>query len=349
MSRFNFKPGLIAGLALVALLALSVSGCKKDEVPPPPPQNTAPAAPKYIVKVIPRPDTSDELQRVYTYMPDGATLVKLEIQYRKDGRTQVQLFRTDGSVQEVQEMHPYTTKLKSSTRLEADGKTRIDETTYRLSGDLDSVTEFKSDGSTKTLRYRNGGNRLLSESVKTSDGKRTSTFFHKDGTTVWAKTVEQSNGDTKAETYRADGTRDQDREVLNDRMLVTVYGADGKAQYKQTWFGYRYSYSYYRSYSLDKVEEFDSDGVTVKRVLEFERYGNRNVKKATDIVNGKPSKIRTYRYDGTLEREEIFAADGTSQVESHTSSENLRETHDPAVKVEPRYVDPLVDSPSHFE
>jgi hypothetical protein len=347
MSLSKFRPSF-AGLALIAVLAVSLSGCKKEEpATPTPPPVAAPAQPKYVVKVVPKPDGSDELQRIYTYLEDG-TLVKVEIQYRQGGRTQRQLFRENGSVKEVQELHPYTSKLQSSTEMAADGTTKVSETTYRISGDLDSKTAFKSDGSSETLRYRNGGSRLLAKIAKSADGKKTSVFFHADGTTVWANATELSNGDSKVETYRLDGTRDQDREVFVDRMLITVYGADGKARYKQTWSGYRSAYSSYRYYSLEKVEEYSADGSTVTRVLEFERWGGQRVKKATDIVSGKPSKVRTFRYDGTVESEEIFAADGTSKVERHESSENLKEAHDPAIKVEPRYDDPLVDSASHF-
>lgn len=348
MSRFNFRPGMIAGLALIAVFALPLAGCKKEEeAPQVPPAATTPAQPKYIVKVVPKPDESEELQRIYTYLEDG-TLVKVEIQFRQGGRTQRQLFRPDGSVKEVQEMHPYTTKVQSSTEMAADGTTKVGQKTYRISGDLDSKTEFKADGSSKTLRYRNGGSRVLAEITTDTDGKKTGVFYHADGKTVWAKTVELKNGDSKVETFRLDGTRDQDREVFVDRMLVTVYGADGKAQFKQTWSGYRSAYSSYRYYTLEKVEEFSADGTTVKCILEFERYGRGNVKKATDIVNGKPSKVRTYRWDGTLESEEIFNADGTSRLERHDSSENLKDTHDPAWKVEPKFDDPLVDNPSHF-
>lgn len=348
MNRFQATLGSLA-IALIAGSVLFLSGCKRHEdssQPPPPP--AAPAQPKYIVKVVPRPDTSDELQRVYSYLPDG-TLVKLEIQYRRNGRTVVEFYRQDGSVQEVQEMHPFTTSIKSSTRFDQDGKTKIEESTFRLQGGLDSVTEFHADGSARTKRYRSDGKRLLADTNKEVSGKKTSTFYHQDGKTLWAKTVEESNGDTRVETYRQDGTRDQDREVYYDRMVITIHGADGKATYKQTWNGYRYSYSYYRNYSLDKVEEYEADGVTVKRILEFERYGNRNLSKATEMANGKAAKIRSYRYyDGTLEREEIIQPDGTSKVENHEASENLTEKFDPNIKLEPKFDDPLVDSPSHL-
>lgn len=345
--RRSFRTGLIA-LSLVAL-ALPLTGCKDDSKgPPPPPAQTQPAQPKYVVKVIPKPDESEELQRVETYLPDGVTLVKREIQYRRGGRTQIEVFRPNGSLKEVQELHPHTTKLKSTTRYENDGTTKIDETTYRLNGGVDAVTTFKSDGSAYTLRYRNDGKRLLSEATKTPDGKKVSTYFHEDGKTLWANTVEQANGDSKVETFRLDGTRDQTREVFYDHMLVTVHGADGKALYTQKWSGYRYAYSSYRYYSLEKVEEYGDDGVTVKRKLEFERYGNRNIKTATDIVNGKPVATRYFRYDGTLERVETVNADGTTTTVKHEASEKLTETYDPALKVEPKFDDPLVDSPSHF-
>ena len=349
MSRFS-KNRFIAVSALVAVLALSLSGCKQeDEVPPPPPVKAQPAQPKYIVKVIPKPDGSEELQRVYTYLPDGVTLYKLEIQYRQGGRTQVQWYRPDGTVKEVQEMHPYSpSKVKSTTRMAPDGTSKIYETVYRLNGGVDAVTTFKADGSSHTVRYRNDGVRRLSETNTAPDGTKVSTFFHADGTTTWANATEQKNGDSKVETFRPDGTRDQTREVFSDRMIVTVHGADGKVKYTQTWSGYRYAYSNYRYYTLEKVEEVDTDGVTLKRKLEFERYGNRNIKVATDIVNGKPAKIRYFRYDGTLEREEIVQADGTKTTVKHDASEKITETFDPAVKVEPAYDDPLIDSPSHF-
>lgn len=347
MSKFNFRPGQFVGFALIAVFALSLTGCKEEETPQVPPAATAPAQPKYIVKVVPKPDGSEELQRIYTYLEDG-TLVRVEIQYRREGRTERQLFRPDGTVKEVQEMHPYTTKIKTATEMGADGTTKVGETAYRATGELDSKTEFKADGSKKTLRYRNGGTRILAEIKTDADGKKTSVFYHADGKTVWANSVEKPSGESKVETFRLDGTRDQDREYITGYMLVTIYGADGKAQFKQTWSGYRSTYSSYRYYTLEKVEEFGADGLTVKRTLEFERYGYGNVKKATDIENGKPSKVRTYRWDGTLESEEIFNADGTSKVENHSSSENLKEAHDPSWKVEPKFDDPLVDSPSHF-
>ncbi len=347
MNRFQITTGSLA-IVLIAGSVLFLSGCKRHEehTPPPPPPQATPAQPKYTVKVVPRPDTTDELQRVYSYLPDG-TLAKLEIQYRRNGRTVVELYRKDGSVTEVQEMHPFTTSIKSSTRFDQDGKTKIEETTFRLQGGLDAVTEFHADGSATTKRYRSDGKRLLAETNKEISGKKTSTFYHQDGKTLWAKTVEETNGDSRVETFRQDGTRDQDREVSYDRMVITIHGADGKTTYRQTWSGYRYSY--YRNYSLDKVEEYEADGVTVKRTLEFERYGNRNLSKATDMKNGKPAKIRYFRYyDGTLEREEIIQPDGTSKVENHEASEGLTEKVDPSIKLEPKFDDPLVDSPSHL-
>ncbi|MBX3073384.1 hypothetical protein KF728_21440 [Candidatus Obscuribacterales bacterium] len=349
MSRFS-KSRFIAVSVLVAGLALSLTGCKQeDEVPPPPPVKAQPAQPKYIVKVIPKPDGSEELQRIYTYLPDGVTLYKLEIQYRQGGRTEVQWYRPDGTVKEVQEMHPYSTgKVQSTTRMAPDGTTKVDQTTYRLDGGVDAVTEFKADGSSHTVRYRNDGKRRLSVTDTAPDGKKVSTYFHADGTTVWANATEQKNGDSKVETFRLDGTRDQTREVFYDRMIVTVHGADGKPKYTQTWSGYRYAYSSYRYYTLEKVEEFGADGVTLTRKLEFERYGSRNIKVATDLANGQPTKTRYFRYDGTLEREEIVQADGTKTTVKHEASEKITETYDPGVKNEPAYDDPLVDSPSHF-
>jgi hypothetical protein len=350
MSGFYNRSGFaqFATLALVFVALLGLAGCKKEETQAPPqPPVTTPAQPKYVVRVVLQPETSEELQRVYTYLEDGTTLYKLEIQYRKGGRTQIQYFRTDGTVETEQEMHPFTTKIKSSVKFAADGKTKLEETTWRVSGDLDSKTEFAANGSSKTRRFRNGGQRLLAEIEKAVDGRRTSTFYHKDGTTVWAKTEELTNGDTRAQTWREDGTRAQDRAVYSDRMVVTVYDAQGNASYRQIWSGYRYSYSYYRYYTLQSVEEFDAAGA-VKRELEFERYGNRVLRKATDIDGGKKVRVRHFRYDGTLEREEFFNADGTSKVVSHQASENITEPHDPKVKDEPAYVDPLVDGAYHF-
>lgn len=349
MSLSFLKLGKIAGLLFVGALALTLSGCGPEDTTGDVPKPPVKQAPQYIVKTVPRPDASGEFQRVETYLLDGTTLVKLQIDYR-DGRTEIQLFRKDGTMEEQRWLHPHTDKLKSSTKFAADGKTRLEETTYRMAGVLETKTEFLSDGSEKSQRYRSDGKRVYSESLKDKSGKKVSTFYGPDGVKVWAKAVEQSNGDSRVETYRDNGDLDQVREVFQDHKDITVYADGGKIKYKQTWSGYRSGYGYYYSYySLANVDEYNDDGVSVKRKLEFYRWGDRYVTKATDIVNGKPTKVRSFRYDGTLEKEVIYKDDGTiDKTVPHTSSEKITEAFDPVVRDEPRYTDPLDGGNANF-
>lgn len=343
----NRAKGLFSALTImfVAALALTLSGCKDDkEVAQQPPQ---PPAQQYVIKTFPKPDTSDEFQQIHTMLPNG-TLVKVEIQYR-DGRTVTQLYRPDQTVSEVQETHPHTDRTKSVTHYGTDGQTVIDKSTYRLNGNLDAKTTYNADGSSATTRYRMDGKRLYSESTKAVDGTENHTFYQQDGKTLWAKGVKKPNDDVRVEVYDDTGTSiTQVREVFYSKMEITVY-AGGKPQYKQTFDGYR-SY-YYRYYTLLSLDEYESDGTTVKRHLDFERYsyGTAGVKTATDYANGVKSEVRTYRYDGTLETRETFTAGNTTPtVTKHTSSEQLREPLDLQWKKEPVYNDPFSENAANF-
>ena len=340
MRAFAIAPYLALALVLVLL-----SGCKDESKTSEPP---APPSPQYVIKQIERPDDSPEARRIYTYLPDGRTLVKLEIQLR-DGVTQIQTFRKDQSISEVTETHPFSTKTKSVTNYAADGSTIVDKTTYRVNGILEDKTTFASDGSSTTLRYRLDGKRLHSRAIKTKGGDESITFFRQDGTTTWAKAEVKAGGDRRVEYFGADGRLQHIREVFSDHMMVTVFDTAGTPVYRQRWDGYRYSYSYYSYYTLEKVEEFAGDGSTVVRELEFQRYGSRNVTKARDFENGVKVRERSFRYDGTLESETTFnTSDGTSSVVNHDAKEGIKEKVDSSWSKEPSYEDPFSDNPANF-
>lgn len=338
--------GLFSALTVVfvAALALSLSGCKDKEATSQPPQ---PPPQQYVIKTFPKPDTSDEFQQIHTMLPNG-TLVKVEIQYR-DGRTVTQMYRPDQTVSEVTETHPHTDRIKAVTHYGPDGQTVTDKSTYRLNGNLDSKTTLNADGTSATTRYRMDGKRLYSESTKATDGTENHTFYQKDGKTLWAKGVRKPNQDVRVEMYDDTGTNlTMIREVFATKMEITVYSG-GKPQYKQIFDGYR-SY-YYPYYSIVSIDEYESDGVTVKRHLDLERwsYGAAGVKTATDYVNGVKSEVRYYRYDGTRESTEKFTpGNSTPTVTKHSAYENLTEPLDLQRKREPSYNDPFSENAANF-
>lgn len=338
--------GLFSALAVVfvAVLALSLSGCKQEEATSQPPQ---PQPVQYVIKTFPKPDTSDEFQQIHTFLPNG-TLVKVEIQYR-DGRTVTQLYRPDQTVSEVTETHPHTDRTKAVTHYGPDGQTVTDKTTYRLNGNVDAKTTYNADGSSATTRYRMDGKRLYSESTKAADGTENHTFYQKDGKTLWAKGVRKPNQDVRVEMYDDTGTNiTMVREVFSEKVEITVYSG-GKPHYKQMYQVYG---SYYRYNTLIGIDEFESDGKTVKRHLDFEPwsgYGAAGVRSATDYVGGVKSEVRNYRYDGTLEtRQRYTPGNSTPAVTKHASSEQLTEPLDLQWKREPSYNDPFSENPANF-
>lgn len=331
----------------LSLFALALSGCKREESPTPPP----PAAPSIVRTVKLMPPESGENQRIYGHTPDG-TLVELQIDFR-DGHSETTKFRPDGTVSTKKTTYPYTGVLKNEAEYEADGKSVKSERQFRGTGTLEFTKVKKADGTVETTRYRVDGKRLHSVELKKTDGSFTATYYRTDGKTLWAEARSVSSTETEVKIYDASGKLEQIRTTRTSSYSSTtgfdivVYRPDGTAAYKQVWSGY--SSYYYRSFDLKTVEEYEADGKTVKRQLTMQ-YNGKDVKEAVAFENGVKKSVRTYRWDGTLEKEEFFDAQGKStKTENHESSENLRETVDAELIKERAYDDPTLLRPQDFQ
>jgi antitoxin component YwqK of YwqJK toxin-antitoxin module len=353
-NRFSLRS--LLGVVLVAGLAFTLAGCKEEAAAPTPPAQgpTQPApAPALIRTVKLMPPESGENQRIYKKTPDG-TLVEMTIDYR-DGRLETLNFRPDGSVARKQEFYPYTGVLKSTIEYASDGTTVTSETLNRGTGTLELTRKRLADGTTETTRYRVDGKRLHSVTHELNGALVDATFYAQDGKTLRAKAKSLSASESEVTFYNAAGQVEKIRTSKstsgsysgNFEISVSVLRADSTIAYKQFWSGYQSSY--YRSLSLKTVEEYEADGKTLKRKLTLDYSGTR-ISEAVVYENGVKKTVRSYRWDGTLETEKTFDSTGTvTNTQTHTSSENLKETVAPELVNDQSGDDPLAFKPGDFQ
>ena len=342
---FSFLP-----LMLLVGFGLALSGCTpEDNSANQPPKQTQPAKPNYVEKIEFRPDTSNEFQRVHRYLPNG-TKVGMRIDYR-DGTSKMEHYRRDGSIHKVEEFHKVVDKLKSVTEFDLDGKP-TGKTTYRISGRLESKIEYVADGTEKITTYRIDGKRLHSVTIDRKDGTKSTTYYRRDGKSLWAKAEWHNSRTVTVDYFDDQGKLSQRIEKSSNSKNVTVFDGNGKAVYKQYWDGYwnpTSTYYYYNSYQLETVEEFESDGSTVKRRIHVERYSDR-VSKLEYFKDGELVKEQELNGDGTVKEEKILQDDGTWQTETVPPIEDVHP--DPPVDTkrfdELDWEDPLTNSPNNF-
>lgn len=340
----------LQGVVLVALacLILALSGCgRKEETTTPPPE------PPRKVKVVTEfrsPETGEEL-RVHTFAEDGVTEVETRIDYR-DGRSETFYFRHDGTTRAMKEEYARTRVVKRQVEYEADGKTVSSERRYRGTGTLEFVSRRLPGDITETTRYRVDGKRLHSVERKAQDGSFETTFYRKDGTSLWAKAKSLNATDTQVEYFDDKGQLDVIRVNKSSggsqsTFEVTKVRPDGTAAYKQSWSGW--SSPYYRRFDLKTLEEFESDGKTLKRKVTMQ-YDGRTPNEVVSYENGVKKSVRTYRWDGTLQKEEFYEPAGTlKETKEHDQSEGIREEIDPVLVTEPAAGDPLQLLPQDFQ
>lgn len=342
------------GSLILALGVLSLAGCGPEDgksSPPDanPPKQTEPAPPVTIDKVELQPDSSDEFQRVHRYLPNGSK-VSMRIDYR-DGSSKEEFYRPDGTVGEVKEFHAVVDKLKSVTKYDQKGKP-LSTTMYRVSGVLEAEVEYRADGSQKITMYRIDGKRLHSITESRADGSKSTVYYQKDGTTLWAKAEWPNSREVVVEYFDKNGVHTQTTVKDSNNRDITVFDPSGKALYKQYWDGYwnpNSTYYYYQSYQLESVEEFDSDGTTIKRRLHVERYSNNRVTKIEYFDKGNPVKEQVLNRDGSVKSERTLQDDG-SWLDNTNPLQNTMP--DPPVDRskfdEVDYQDPLTNAPNNF-
>ena len=354
-NRFGLRS--LLGVALVAGLAFTLTGCKDESAPAANqptqgPTQTAPV-PALIRTVKLMPPESGENQRIYKKTPDG-TLVEMSIDYR-DGRLETYTFRPDQTVIRKQEFYPYTGVLKSTVEYASDGKTVTGETLNRGTGTLELTRKTLADGTMETTRYRIDGKRLHSVTHELNGALVDATFYQQDGKTLKATAKSLSTSEQEVKFYNASGAVEKIRVSKttsggynsNVEYTISVLRADSTVAYKQSWSGYQSSY--YRSINLKTVEEYEADGKTLKRKLTF-NYSGASVSEAVVYENGVKKTVRTYRWDSSLESEKTFDSTGTvTATQNHTSQENLKETVAPELIADQAGDDPLAFKPGDFQ
>lgn len=341
------------GLFVLLVAMLGLAGCGPEEGSnssgKQPPAKTQPAPGPVTVDTVEfKPDTSDEFQRIHRHLPDG-TKVSMRIDYR-DGSSKEEFYRPDGTLKETKEFHAVVDKLKSVTEYDARGEP-VSRESYRINGILESKTEFLKDGSQKVTTFRIDGKRLHSESIERKDGTKSTTYYRKDGTTLWAKAEWANSREVVVEYFDSNGVHVQTRALDSNNRDITVFDPSGKALYKQYWDGYwnpTSSYYYYQSYQLESVEEFDSDGVTLKRRIHVERYSNHRVTKVEYFEDGKLVREQELNRNGTVSSDKVLKDDGTWETNSNPLSDLKPEPIDTDRFDEPAYQDPLSNSPNNF-
>lgn len=352
ISKANgFLPRL--GLLVVLLAVLGLAGCGPEDGSDPssgkqPPAQTEPAPPVTVDTVEFKPDTSDEFQRIHRHLPDG-TKVSMRIDYR-DGSSREEFYRPDGTVKEMKEFHAVVDKLKSVTKFDAKGEP-VSRESYRINGVLESETEFLQDSSKKVTTYRMDGKRLHSVSIEREDGTTSTTYYRRDGKTLWAKAEWANAREVVVEYFDDKGVHVQTREVDSNNRDITVFDPTGKALYKQHWDGYwnpTSTYYYYQSYQLETVEEFEDDGVTLKRRIHLERYSNNRVTKVEYFEDGNLVREQELNRNGSVSSDKTLKDDGTWETNSNPLSDLKPDPIDSDRFDEPSYQDPLVNAPNNF-
>lgn len=287
------------------------------------------------------------------YHSDGTTVAAHRVTDRSGNVVLREAFRTDGTQQSREVVLADGNKEKTTwfdngkqvqkhSVVDRWGHTVYLEEEFRADGSAVSKTERLTNGTTETKLYSPTGN-LQMHRLKPSYGEEVTTYYREDGTTISQKfTVQYSNAE--GWFYRPDGSLEQHRRFGYYSMDVDVYGADGKTvAYRQHWR--KKSGSYYFSdpadYELDSVEICDDQGRTIKE-QSFEDDGAR-VTQAIDYDADADVKtaVRTYRDDGTLEKEEKFDAEGTvTETKEHKPEDNIREPVDPVHVKQLDYIDP---------
>ncbi len=189
----------------------------------------------------------------------------------------------------------------------------------KLSGSVNKLRRQEELGGTiRWTFFRDDGKGIKSVDYVYSDGRKKTVHYGDDGKTIVGSSTRQSvdwNADTIAREFRdrKTGVLTSDREKVPGKSYsIRAYNPDGKTvSFKQTWVPAqprpKKSSPTPRIWQLESVEEFDQQGVLVRKYV-FDKFGDKVVE--VDDLNGT-ALTKTFlnddakrRVDGTVERTE---------------------------------------------
>ncbi len=324
--------------ALVLALPFLLTGCngdkEKDKEKTSAQNTTAPAPAKKVVrkeKTELMPESSGEFSRKIV-TDEFDRQVELHINYR-NGDVGSKFFHESGKLKE----EVLTTKsgLVKQQRIYArDGKTLVSGKETRNDGTPKWLLATNPDGSTSKTTYWYDGKRVFSVETVQKDGSLEQSFFRKDGS-LWVKKTGKSADDLVSQTFDKTGTLlSKSRKLADGRYEVTKI-ENGKAIARQLWKRESYGgYGYYGggyggtsySWTLISVEELAADEQSVVRTIVM-NSGGYYVKEIHVGTADGGKVVKSVRYDGLVEVEEVFDKDGNS-VSKATPTEKKEEKVD---------------------
>lgn len=303
-------------------LCLVLAGCngedKKETKSPQETSQPAPAAKKEVRKEKTElmPESSGEFSRKHV-TDEFDREIELHINYR-NGDTGIKFFYPSGKLKE-ETLTAKNGLVKQQRVFARDGKSLVAGKESRNDGTAKWDLVTNPDGSTSKTTYWYDGKRVFSVEKVQKDGSLEQSFFRKDST-LWVKKTGKDADSLISENYDKAGVLQAKSRKLADGRIEITRIENGKNVARQVWKQDRYGgYGYYgggynggyTSWTLISVDELAADGQTVVRtiVMGSSGYYPREIHTAT-ADGGK--LVKTIRYDGFVESEEVFDKDGNS-------------------------------------
>lgn len=284
-----------------------------------------------------RPPNSGEAIRRHVIGRNGRE-IRTEIVYM-NGDSAVTKLYPDGNMQEFKRTDK-DGKILILRKFARDGKTVIGGEEHREDGTMKVFIEQTTDGLIKTTVYWYDGKKVFSVTRQRANGSYETTFYRKNGTMSGKRVGPKADVVARDEVFDKDGKLTMAKErSAPDKLLITYYGANGRATHRQTFVEEKTSWG--TNKRLTEVEEFEWDGRTVKRKIVYENSRYSPTETHTFTWDGGVT-VKKLRYDGTVESEETRDRYGNvTDRKDYSSSDNVREDIDSSRSNEPWQRDPV--------
>lgn len=277
----------------------------------------------------------------------GATVVEEQLVYEDGGKGTLKYREPEGTLAETEEYYA-SGKVRSQAKFAADGKRLASGKIFRPDGTLFLSAEREADGLLRVDRYwANGKDMFVSTRTDDENGAGTRNFYREDNSLAAIATLVGTQKPKPGERpmmihetlyVGKDGKHLRKAAYLQQSTEVTWFAPDGKtATHKQTWS--RQGGNGHVQGSITAVEEYEADGVTVKRRMHLVERVTMHLSplKAEMFEGGKLVRVRYFRSavsgalqnietipvpdiegysipryyrDGTVEKDEFIGPDG---------------------------------------